>query len=316
MTNLTAIAQPPTNLTILDDFTDGNFTANPEWTIIDSPWVVETFFDRVATNMDADVNLNSFSALSTSFNKVCDVWQIDFISSVCPADAAGRKMEYYFLMTNASNDPRLASGYKLSYHLQVLVGTTRRNILYLQAVNNGVAVNPAITSFDNGTNCGLGKVTVVWANGTWSLFVANTLRGTGTDNTYNPSESAYQSLSVIDSVANTNSDSYRFSNIKFREATISSIRGEGNAVSGFMLKAYPNPATDLLQINLNSKKMDRGEIRLLDIQGRMLYSKSISMNAGDNRYDIPLKEQGIRSGTYILKLQSGTKEEQLKVVVQ
>jgi hypothetical protein len=312
--NISVIAQP-TNLTVLDDFTDGNFTANPEWTVVSGPWKIEQSTNQVRTDTKSTDGSPFYAAISTPFTKVCDAWEIFLDPDGATEDQA---MEYYFLMiNNSNNDPRNASGYKLSYKLQVLQGSSKRNILYLQKVTNGADDGSPLITYDYGTFTDIGKVSLTWDNGNWELFVGTTRRGTASDNSYSPTACTHQALAVIDTTPSV-TFSYRhgFDNIKYREATSTSIRGEGNAVSGFMLKAYPNPATDLMQINFNSKKTDRGEIRLLDMQGRMLYSKSISMNAGDNRYDLPLKEQGIRSGTYIIKLQAGTKEEQLKVVVQ
>ena len=80
-------------------------------------------------------------------------------------------------------------------------------------------------------------------------------------------------------------------------------------------KAYPNPASDVLQINYGAATGSRGEIRLLDMQGRIVYSKAVGISAGDNRYDINLSNTGISAGSYVLKLQSGNKEQQVKVVV-
>jgi hypothetical protein len=80
-------------------------------------------------------------------------------------------------------------------------------------------------------------------------------------------------------------------------------------------KAYPNPARDVLQINYGAATASRGEIRLLDVQGRVVYSKAVGIAAGDNRYDINLSSTGISAGSYVLKLQSGNTEQQVKVVV-
>jgi hypothetical protein len=80
-------------------------------------------------------------------------------------------------------------------------------------------------------------------------------------------------------------------------------------------KVYPNPARDVLQINYGAATASRGEIRLLDVQGRVVYSKAVGIAAGDNRYDINLSSTGISAGSYVLKLQSGNTEQQVKVVV-
>lgn len=81
------------------------------------------------------------------------------------------------------------------------------------------------------------------------------------------------------------------------------------------IKVYPNPVRDMLQINYGAATASRGEIRLLDMQGRIVYSRSVGIAVGDNRYDINLINTGISAGSYVLKLQSGNIEQHVKIVL-
>ncbi len=82
-----------------------------------------------------------------------------------------------------------------------------------------------------------------------------------------------------------------------------------------VLKVYPNPASNVLQINYCTSTASKGELRLLDIQGRVVYSRAVSIIAGENFYDINLGNANISNGSYILKLNSGDIEQQMKIVV-
>ncbi len=318
---LPATSQPPTNLTLLDDFTDGNFTANPAWTVLpeSGPWDITSPFGRtnvVRTNMNSSVNPQGFSALSTPFTKVCNAWQIDFVVDVCPASAEGRKVEYYFLMTGASNNPKSTSGYKLSYRLALLDGTTRRNFLMLQKVTNGVASPTPIITYNNGTTCGLGTVTLTYDNGTWSLFVGSTLRGTGNDATYNPSSCTHQAIAVTDSVLTAFTDRYSFDNIKFREAEVTSTNNLINGLSATTISAFPNPTTDKLQISFDAKKAQRGELALTDMQGRIVYRQTLAIGSGKNNLSLNIREKKIQAGLYLLTLFYEEERKQTKLVIQ
>ena len=82
-----------------------------------------------------------------------------------------------------------------------------------------------------------------------------------------------------------------------------------------LFKVYPNPVRDVLQINYATSTASRGELRLLDMQGRIVISKSVGIAAGENRYELNLSNTGISAGSYVLKLQNGHTEQQVKVVV-
>jgi hypothetical protein len=82
-----------------------------------------------------------------------------------------------------------------------------------------------------------------------------------------------------------------------------------------LLKAYPNPVRDVLLISYATPTGSSGELRLLDMQGRIVISKSVGIAAGENRYELNLSNTGISAGSYVLKLQNGHTEQQVKVVV-
>ena len=119
---------------------------------------------------------------------------------------------------------------------------------------------------------------------------------------------------TITVTTNNNCDgTQRSFKITVRPAVITSLINE-RVLQNF-IKVYPNPARDVLQINYGAVTSSKGEIRLLDMQGRVVYSKAVGIAAGDNRYDINLNGSGISAGSYVLKLQSGNAEQQVKVVV-
>jgi gliding motility-associated-like protein len=201
--SFTVEAQPPTTgWVVLDNFGDGNFTADPQWNVVNpsDPWTVNSGVLRVN-------DLNGSFALSTPFTRVVDAWDFDYVMD---GGFQGQILDYFFFMTAASNDPRNASGYRVRYQL----GNTS-NVVSLQTITNGVVVN-TIASFNNGLTNGLPKISVVRKNNTWEFYVGSTLRGTGTDGTYSNSIGAYQGLFVF--LPNSSVPyQHGFDNIRYRE---------------------------------------------------------------------------------------------------
>ena len=66
------------------------------------------------------------------------------------------------------------------------------------------------------------------------------------------------------------------------------------------MKVYPNPASNLLQIDWNNT-IDHGQLELLDVNGRQLITRSIP--AGEQSSLI--STDNLPEGLYMLRLQRG-----------
>jgi hypothetical protein len=77
----------------------------------------------------------------------------------------------------------------------------------------------------------------------------------------------------------------------------------GNAWNG-MLRVYPNPATQYLNIEWKSSKNGSGQLRLIDAQGRVVHQQETSVVKGVNkaRIDVPV---GLASGSFIVQVIMG-----------
>lgn len=74
-------------------------------------------------------------------------------------------------------------------------------------------------------------------------------------------------------------------------------------------KIYPNPADDFINISTNNN-FKNADVSLFDISGKLVLEKEI--DSDNNKIDI----SDIISGTYIVKIKSGNKVEQQKIVVR
>jgi hypothetical protein len=72
---------------------------------------------------------------------------------------------------------------------------------------------------------------------------------------------------------------------------------------------YPNPTHDLITLELNNYSGNSANIQLMDIFGRMIYSK----NKISSKEIINLEELNIPSGNYLLKVNIEGQEKVLKV---
>lgn len=81
-----------------------------------------------------------------------------------------------------------------------------------------------------------------------------------------------------------------------------------------IIKIYPNPTHDMLQVSYESSKSSVGELILIDISGRILSKQSIGIKTGSNQYVMNLS-QNITSGNYILMLKTQQFQKQMKITV-
>jgi hypothetical protein len=85
-------------------------------------------------------------------------------------------------------------------------------------------------------------------------------------------------------------NSSKFSNIR-------NVRNEGTAD----ITMYPNPVKDRIQLNITSDKADRATITIVDISGKLVYSKATNLFEGPNNLNI--NTSNLKSGSYIIKVQ-------------
>lgn len=77
---------------------------------------------------------------------------------------------------------------------------------------------------------------------------------------------------------------------------------------------YPNPATDVLNINLSSRQSQQVELNLLDITGRKLRSEALLMGEGENTHRLSL--EGIPAGIYLLEMRGTNSFSAQRIVIQ
>ncbi|MBK9148020.1 MAG: FG-GAP repeat protein [Flavobacteriales bacterium] len=71
--------------------------------------------------------------------------------------------------------------------------------------------------------------------------------------------------------------------------------------SSAVITAYPNPATDLLHVSINvAEAIDGGRLELRDAMARPVYSKILSVEAGQSTIQFDMS--GLASGSYLLQL--------------
>ena len=95
----------------------------------------------------------------------------------------------------------------------------------------------------------------------------------------------YYRLKIIDRDNNT-----KFSDVKIIKNA---------AVSNFTI--YPNPVKDVMNIDINATKAEKGVIIITGIDGRQVYNRAVNISKGSNILNINVSD--IEAGTYIIKIQ-------------
>lgn len=80
------------------------------------------------------------------------------------------------------------------------------------------------------------------------------------------------------------------------------------------LNMYPNPTSDLLRIDYNLKESNDFEIRLVDVNGKIMSAKDLgTVPAGNDRVEFNVS--GLSSGTYFVQMLFGQKDFVVKPVI-
>ena len=70
--------------------------------------------------------------------------------------------------------------------------------------------------------------------------------------------------------------------------------------SGFIGSVYPNPAADLITVEVEGLKQERAQIRMSNLSGQSVYNESFRNNGGVLKTNIDLS--GINKGVYLLQI--------------
>jgi hypothetical protein len=151
----------------------------------------------------------------------------------------------------------------------------------------------ALPAQDTSQDWNLVSNTVSGSNRT---IVATRANNTGDSNDHVFSASA-GSLSVIYAKGSSTSYAYHGGNRGFTTLSVTLGISENKLLS---FEMYPNPASDVLNIQLPSGT-DKAEVGVYDYTGRLVSSKTISSN------DSSLDVQNISRGIYILRVTTDTK---------
>jgi hypothetical protein len=81
------------------------------------------------------------------------------------------------------------------------------------------------------------------------------------------------------------------------------------------LKVYPNPATNLVNIQWSAATAGKGLIRVLDGNGRKVLEQQVIVAKGANKYQLNLDSRFVRQGIYIVQLETGGEVRTERIVV-
>jgi hypothetical protein len=79
------------------------------------------------------------------------------------------------------------------------------------------------------------------------------------------------------------------------------------------ISIYPNPASDRLNLNINSEKDGNCIVQVLDLAGKIQRSFEMQLTEGANRLDLDISD--VASGLYIIYVNAGRRSLQKKLVV-
>ncbi len=145
-------------------------------------------------------------------------------------------------------------------------------------------------------------------------FNGNNIVNGGQSSTYNALQSGNYSLSVSNSF-----NCYAISNTENVTVSTSSAIFEipnannGNEKDAVKFNIYPNPSNEILTIDLLSSKACMTEIKLADINNRILYEDHSQIAPGLNKAKLNLTKIG--SGIYFLSVRDDTSVFSKKIVI-
>jgi hypothetical protein len=80
----------------------------------------------------------------------------------------------------------------------------------------------------------------------------------------------------------------------------SGIFGQPGNIAGKLISIYPNPSAGNINIDLNTMHKSNGTITVMDMQGRVVLSRNVNINSGQNHFDLNISE--MNPGIYFIKV--------------
>lgn len=92
--------------------------------------------------------------------------------------------------------------------------------------------------------------------------------------------------------------------------------GIENHKDDFKISIGPNPAHDVITLSFDSENAFAGSLRLIDILGREVYSKNISINQGNQRLQLSQSMLNLARGLYVLSVSTPVGVETAKIIFE
>lgn len=110
-------------------------------------------------------------------------------------------------------------------------------------------------------------------------------------------------------------DHYYLNNVTFDESEFTLAIGINEAVASFgTVAAYPNPAKDVLNLNVTLNNNETVVVAMSNVLGETVSSQQYSLNAGSN--NLQLNTYNLEAGVYLITVSTGGSTATTRVVVE
>jgi hypothetical protein len=80
------------------------------------------------------------------------------------------------------------------------------------------------------------------------------------------------------------------------------------------LSVYPNPTSGSFEVKLNGYESNRGQLRMVDLTGKVVFTQHLTVEEGLNHYFV--QTENINKGIYLLEIQNGETSFTQKLIVE
>ncbi|MFM8758070.1 MAG: T9SS type A sorting domain-containing protein, partial [Methylophilaceae bacterium] len=94
--------------------------------------------------------------------------------------------------------------------------------------------------------------------------------------------------------------------------TVSACAREAGKSAGFLV--YPNPGSDMVNVEFNSENAGQYRMQLVDMAGRVVFSQDGEAMTGLNKFVLNVGEMA--AGVYLLQTQNGSMNEVIRLIVE